>query len=244
MNKIPHDFDRLSALADGALHGEEFGQTVDWLTRDTEALTQWHAYHVIGDVLRSSDLARGAADMDFVARLQTRLASEPLPHLVEVPESAVVRTQPAAEISRVTPIRAAVAQQAANADVFRWKAVAGFASLAAVAAIGWSSFAGFGGASSDAVLAAAPAAASANGAGAVQLVSATTVPAAGASAARAAPFAATVPVLLVGNDTPQVMLRNPRLDELLAAHGQATAGSVLQSPPGFVRNASFEGADR
>ena len=244
MNHIPHDSDRLSALADGALHGEEFGQTVDWLTRDADAQTQWHAYHVIGDVLRSPELARGAADMDFVARLQSRLACEPLPNLVDMPDAPVVRAQPAATVSRVTPIRAAVAQQAANADVFRWKAVAGFASLAAVAAIGWSSFAGVGGATSDAVLAAAPAAASASAAGTVQLVSATTAPAGGASAGHAAPFAATVPVLLAGSDTPQVMLRNPRLDEFLAAHGQATAGSVLQSPPGFVRNASFEGANR
>jgi sigma-E factor negative regulatory protein RseA len=50
--------------------------------------------------------------------------------------------------------------------------------------------------------------------------------------------------MVAGSDTPQVMLRNPRLDEFLAAHGHATAGSVLQSPPGFVRNASFEGANR
>ena len=243
MNKIPHDFDRLSALADGALHGDEFGQTVDWLTRDAEAQTQWHAYHVIGDVLRSPDLARGAADMDFVARLQSRLALEPLPHLVEVPEPAVVRAQPAVEVSRVTPIHVAAAQQAANSDVFRWKAVAGFASLAAVAAIGWSSFAGIGGSGSDPVLATAPAGVSADGAGAVQRVSVAAA-AAGAPTGRGAPFAATVPVLVAGSDTPQVMLRNPRLDEFLAAHGQATAGSVLQSPPGFVRNASFEGANR
>lgn len=243
MNQIPHDFDRLSALADGALHGEEFGQTVDWLTQDAEAQTQWHAYHVIGDVLRSPDLARGAADMDFVARLQTRLASEPLPHLVEVPEAAVVRAEAVEEAARVTPIRAAVAQQAANSDVFRWKAVAGFASLAAVAAIGWSSFAGVGVTGAEAVLAAAPPAVSADGAGAVQRVSAAVAPA-GTSTGRGAPFASTVPVMVAGSDTPQVMLRNPRLDEFLAAHGQATAGSVLQSPPGFVRNASFEGANR
>ena len=243
MNKVPHDFERLSALADGALHGDEFGQTVDWLAQHGEAQTQWHAYHVIGDVLRSPELARGAADMDFVARLQRRLVSEPLPHLVEVPDAVVVRAQPAAQVSRVTPIRAAVAQQAANADVFRWKAVAGFASLAAVAAIGWSAFAGIGSNGSDAVLAAAPAGMSADGADAVQRVSVAAAPAAAATG-RGAPFAATVPVLVAGSDTPQVMLRNPRLDEFLAAHGQATAGSVLQSPPGFVRNASFEGANR
>ena len=243
MNKVPHDFERLSALADGALQGDEFGQTVDWLAQHGEAQTQWHAYHVIGDVLRSPELARGAADMDFVARLQLRLASEPLPHLVEVPDTVVVRAQPAAQVSRVTPIRAAVAQQAANADVFRWKAVAGFASLAAVAAIGWSAFAGIGSNGSDAVLAAAPVGMSADGADAVQRVSVAAAPA-GAATGRGAPFAATVPVLVAGSDTPQVMLRNPRLDEFLAAHGQATAGSVLQSPPGFVRNASFEGANR
>lgn len=43
-------------------------------------------------------------------------------------------------------------------------------------------------------------------------------------------------------DTPAVMLRDPRLDELMAAHRQFGGNSALQMPSGFLRNATF-GAD-
>lgn len=39
---------------------------------------------------------------------------------------------------------------------------------------------------------------------------------------------------------PQVMLRDPRLDELLAAHRRYGGASALQAPAGFLRNATFE----
>ena len=41
-----------------------------------------------------------------------------------------------------------------------------------------------------------------------------------------------------------VMLRDARLDELLAAHKQFGGTSALQMPAGFLRNATFDGADR
>ena len=46
-----------------------------------------------------------------------------------------------------------------------------------------------------------------------------------------------------GNE-PQVMIRDPRLDELLAAHKQFGGTSALQMPAGFLRNATFEGGGR
>lgn len=39
---------------------------------------------------------------------------------------------------------------------------------------------------------------------------------------------------------PQVMLRDPRLDELLAAHRQFGGASALPTSAGFLRNATFE----
>ncbi len=39
---------------------------------------------------------------------------------------------------------------------------------------------------------------------------------------------------------PQVMLRDPRLDELLAAHLQQGGASALPTSAGFLRNATFE----
>jgi len=48
--------------------------------------------------------------------------------------------------------------------------------------------------------------------------------------------------VLVGSGNPQVMLRDPRLDQLLEAHQQA--GGASQMPSGFLRNATFEGPTR
>ena len=41
-----------------------------------------------------------------------------------------------------------------------------------------------------------------------------------------------------------VMLRDPRLDELMAAHKQFGGTSALQMPSGFLRNATFDGPSR
>jgi sigma-E factor negative regulatory protein RseA len=141
----------------------------------------------------------------MVMRIREQLAHEPMPG--RLPETAPVVAQIAAPETAV----------AANASVFRWKMAAGFASLAAVAAIGWSSFAGLQGAgSSGAQLAVAP-----------------------------APVQPAAPVVAVaGNEGQQVMIRDPRLDELLAAHKQFGSTSALQMPAGFLRNATFETPDR
>jgi len=40
------------------------------------------------------------------------------------------------------------------------------------------------------------------------------------------------------------MIRDPKLDQWLAAHRQFGGASALQAPAGFVRNATFEGATR
>jgi sigma-E factor negative regulatory protein RseA len=60
----------------------------------------------------------------------------------------------------------------------------------------------------------------------------------------ATPVAGTVTPtrVLVGSGNPQVMLRDPRLDQLLEAHQQA--GGASQMPSGFLRNATFERPSR
>jgi sigma-E factor negative regulatory protein RseA len=40
------------------------------------------------------------------------------------------------------------------------------------------------------------------------------------------------------------MIRDPRLDALLAAHRQFGGTSALQMPSGFLRNATFEESSR
>jgi len=77
----------LSALADGEGEGAEHACS-RW--RDDEDLRRnWHAYQVIGDVMRSEDLASTARrDAAFLAGLRARLADEPV---VLAPQAAAVR---------------------------------------------------------------------------------------------------------------------------------------------------------
>lgn len=70
----------LAALLDGeAPPGEADAACAAW-HEDAEARGCWHAYALIGDVLRSDDLSRDAGrDAAFVHALRGRLAAEPVP---------------------------------------------------------------------------------------------------------------------------------------------------------------------
>jgi sigma-E factor negative regulatory protein RseA len=66
----------LSALADGV--AEACDPAVSAWTHDVEARRTWHAYQLIGDVLRSDDLAAPAErDEAFLQQLRLRMAQEP-----------------------------------------------------------------------------------------------------------------------------------------------------------------------
>lgn len=111
-----------------------------------------------------------------------------------------------------TPIVAAGERRgpASNDGNFRWKMVAGFACAAAVSAIAWS-------------------------------VNGLMPPAAGPQLAQVETSAggATGQQFVVA--APQgLMVRDARLEELLAAHKQFGATSAFPVPSGFLRNATFE----
>lgn len=69
----------LSALADGeAEHGECAAVFLAW-REDADARATWHAYHLIGDVLRSEELAACADRSCRVLQgVRARLAEEPV----------------------------------------------------------------------------------------------------------------------------------------------------------------------
>ena len=68
----------LSALADGDRQALAPGAAL-W-REDRQAREAWHLYHLIGDVLRSEDLACSPArDAAFLDGLRARLAAEPVP---------------------------------------------------------------------------------------------------------------------------------------------------------------------
>lgn len=186
----------ISALADGQLEGEAFARGVELAATDATGRQRWATYHLIGDVLRSGEHAVGSEPTAFLARLQRRLDRE-----VPVPLAAP------AQVVRELPQR----QDAANESSFRWKLVAGFASVAAVSAIAWSVVGGVASRPDAGKLANADSA----GTG----------------------------VVLTSAGSRGVMIRDPQLDELLAAHRRLGA-SALQMSPAFVRNATFESNGR
>jgi sigma-E factor negative regulatory protein RseA len=167
-----------------------------------EGHATWAMYHLVGDVLRSPELVHHGRTNDLLSAVRARMAQEPLPK----PQPALLQ-----QVARHGKA------QAANVSVFRWKMVAGFASLAAVSAIGWNAAIGL----RDE---AAPGA---------QMAAAVPAP---------APAAVPAPMVAVAadGDGGQVMLRDPRLDELVAAHRQYHGATNLQMPAGFLRNATFD----
>ena len=69
----------LSAMADGEAGAADFSRgCAAWAGADARTRQGWHAYHLIGDVLRSDDLASPPArDRAFLDRLNARLDREP-----------------------------------------------------------------------------------------------------------------------------------------------------------------------
>ncbi|MDD3936701.1 sigma-E factor negative regulatory protein [Rhodoferax sp.] len=102
-----------------------------------------------------------------------------------------------------------------SANDHRWRLVVGLASVAMVAVVAWQGFQGQ--ASPDPQLAAAPPSAQST----------------------ASPLAQSGALANAMGGAP-VMIRDPQLDALLAAHRQFGGTSALQMPTGFLRNATFE----
>ena len=133
MTTMPQAEELLSALADSHLTSAECIAILDACKHDFSLLHQWNAYHMIGDVLRSSapGLAHGA-DMAFVSRVQHRLASEVAPAGKALRLQSSEQGSILAQLDTTAPV-----QNAANDGSYRWKVVACLASLAAVCAVAW-----------------------------------------------------------------------------------------------------------
>ena len=70
----------LSAAADGDANAAMLQQAAQWWRDDEQARQTWHAYHLIGDVMRSDELAgTPKRDAAFLTRLRQRLDTEPVP---------------------------------------------------------------------------------------------------------------------------------------------------------------------
>lgn len=97
----------LSALMDGELDASAVAVACRVWRDDVQVRGQWHAYHLIGDVMRSEDLVSDATrDARFLAALRTRLAEEPV---VLAPASVSVAAVAPARVRRSWMAPAAVA---------------------------------------------------------------------------------------------------------------------------------------
>jgi sigma-E factor negative regulatory protein RseA len=210
--------ERVSALTDGRLDGDEFGLCLHELAHSPQALASWDAYHVIGRSLRSGAVDAQACDSAFVARLSQRLKQE------------TVHIEPVA----ATPIlvdKSYLPPTAANQD--HWRRVAGLASIMLVAVLAWQGLAPV--ANGPAGASVARLATPVGNSGAMLT--------AGDNRGQVLIRSDGTSVLTASTDLP-VMIRDPQLDALLAAHRNFAGASALQMAPGFVRNANFEEAGR
>jgi sigma-E factor negative regulatory protein RseA len=211
MNDSLRTGELVSDLMDGRLREQAFAQALEKVAGTEQAREHWHTYHVLGDVLRSGDLAPRAGDAAFLSRLQERLQGEVAMRLTLVDDFLTVlpASQGASSASDSRKIAAA------NDAYVPWKWVAGLASLVVLVVASWNVVGDNQALSSERQLAQAD-----------------------PTAATAA--TATSAVLAETSNDGQVMIRDPRLDRLLQAHRQSGGQSALQVPSGFLRSATFE----
>jgi sigma-E factor negative regulatory protein RseA len=184
----------LSALMDGEMAHADMD---DLLKADMAEMTEFaQTCELIGDALRGAPVVPSVSGRAFSTAVMARLQDEP-------------RAVPPVEVRSVGVDRDAPANDA----VFRWKMVAGLASLTAVFAVSWG-----------------------------VIASALDAPAAGPELAQVgAPVTASEPAPAVVVQTTQgQVLRDPRLEQLLAEHRQFGGMSALQAPAGFLRNATYD----
>lgn len=203
--------EQISALTDGQLEGGRFAEVVARVGDDEEARESWQVYHLIGEVLRSGERGACPHDRAFVARLRTRIKTEAVAPWISVSASSdperIAENDPSAPGKH---LKSSDFHPAANDGTYRWKMVAGLATVVAAAALGWS---GLGSGAREAQLA--------------QRTIASPMTHASADSSGVGSGAA-------------VMLRDPHLDALMAAHRQFGGSSALQNPSGFLRNATFD----
>ncbi len=207
----PSKLEKLSAMVDGELDSATLKLVCGSWRDDAAVRSTWHAYHLIGDVLRSDDLASTAdRDSAFIDLLRAQLAVEPV---VLAPAPAQEPRGPAAD---------APADPRMRRSRWGWMApstvAAGFVLVAGALMATRSPTPSDAGAMVAGTNVAAPR-------------QAMNVPALAAVDPRSEPQ--TVPVT-------REILRDSRLDRYLAAHQQFAGATALGVPSGFLRNAAAE----
>ena len=213
--------EQLSALADGEIDPADTAAACARWRDNARVRASWHAYHLIGDVLRSEDLAiEPSRDVAFLAAIRDRLAKEAVV-LAPVPQDE--RAGRAASAVRLNP----------GAKMgWRWPWVVS----SAVAA-------GFVGVIGTFTLTRQPgpapteARALASAGSATVMTDRTDTPPAVAAASVPAPARSLA--LDEGG-----VVRDPALDTYLAAHKQFAGSTALGVPSAFLRSATVRNYGR
>ncbi len=223
--------DKISAFVDGELQGHEVEMALSIL-RLEHGRDRWDAYHQIGDALRSDELAFNMSD-DFSVRLTARLEREPtilasVAAIIPIaPKSGLAQTekQLAANDARVSGILGQLS--------FKKMAIVSAAAAAVTAAL----------------VAAPPLMVASNGykdGGLPPIASSSVVRLADpyvqipVSTNRPSSFDLTKSSAFMITDRNGVMLRDPRIDDYLAAH-QRFSPSVYSTAQ-YARSAAFVSA--
>ena len=210
--------ERLSALLDGELDRSAVTQACAHWRDSAESRATWHAYHLIGDVLRSDDLAsHPRRDTRFLDALRARLADEPV---VLAPQPL----EPPAVIASPAAVRAMTGSSRRWGWIGPGAVAAGFVAVAGVLTLILPGALPERNQAPSVAQATAPA----SFAGVAVLVGDPATPAAELQA-----FVAT-----------GQMIRDARLDRYLNAHKQFAGSSALGVPSAYLRNATAEVSGR
>jgi sigma-E factor negative regulatory protein RseA len=230
--------EQMSALLDGELPTAGVREACAAWRDDASVRDTWHAYSVIGDAMRSADLAAvSARDGNFLRDLRARMATEPV---VIAPRDARV---PAAGSARA----GTQAPTAARARGRSWwsGAVAAAGLVVVIGSVVVNKTPAPVGVES-ATVAPAPTVTPPRTASAVGQTVQTSVPLPAptlstrpqvVAAMEPAPSPGSPGIELVSDGS---VIRDPQLDRYLLAHKQFSGSSVLGAPSGFLRNAAIE----
>ncbi len=208
----------LSALVDGELAADGVQRICAAWRDKSSARETWHAYSLIGDVMRSEDLASSAAhDARFLRDFQARMLTEPI---VLAPQAARVGVDGTRELPPPVGARRSTGR---------------FWSSPAAVAAGFVVVVG-----AMVATQVPPPLASDPTPMAMLPVSMSVTPA--VAPAQVAVIAAQAEASAPGTELvfDGQIIRDPRLDRYLLAHKQFSGSSVLGAPSGFLRNAAAE----
>lgn len=258
--------EQMSSLVDGELVGDAADLCAAWKD-EASARASWHTYHLIGDTLRSQELATDPdRACDFLAAFRARLAAEPaLP--ASLAAASLALSPPYYEDPAAAPVAAVARPVVADMDVRAARLAAAGASrvrpgrrwrmpisvaAGALAVTGVLMVARVSGVLPSSVSAGEQLAQRSNPVVGSQPAMRTLVDnqsglrtvsdsAIDSSAAARHELTDPQPQTLIANGK---LIRDARLDQYLAAHKQFGGSTALGVPSGFLRSATSEGRDR